>query len=149
LALILCAIPVCWLLIFLSHSPTWKAKVISELDNFVIRHSQLPESEPLHKRVASIKLSAWESDELPFLDAVIKETIRIVLNIATLRRNVMADLKLDGKTIPKGNFLTYHIADIHLDPEIYPDPMKFDPDRYERGQGENVRYGYLGWGAGE
>lgn len=35
-----------------------------------------------------------------------------------------------GYFIPKGTILQLHIFDLHRDPRIYPDPIKFDPDRF-------------------
>jgi sterol 14-demethylase len=43
------------------------------------------------------------------------------------------------------------MSDVHMNPDIYPDPPTFDPERYKPGREEDKRehYGYLGWGAGE
>lgn len=45
---------------------------------------------------------------------------------------------------------TYHLADIHNDPAIYPNPEQWDPSRYfpARAEDKKVQYGYLGWGVG-
>jgi len=60
------------------------------------------------------------------------------------------DILVDGVTVSRGEFLTYQIADAHMDPNIYPDPETFDPERYIKGREEDKKeiYAYLGWGAG-
>lgn len=48
-----------------------------------------------------------------------------------LRRNVTDhDLKIGDAIIPPGYFVAYHLADVHNDESIYPDPAKWDPGRY-------------------
>jgi cytochrome P450 len=45
---------------------------------------------------------------------------------------------------------TYVFDDVHMDPDIYPDPLIYDPGRYLTGLEEDkkVQHGYLGWGVG-
>lgn len=52
-------------------------------------------------------------------------------------------------TIPAGTNIMVFSYTIHRDPELYPDPEKFDPDRFlpEAVQSRN-NYAFLGWSAG-
>ena len=61
------------------------------------------------------------------------------------------DITVDGAIVRRGNFVTYQVADAHLNPEIYPDPLRFDPERFVHGREEDQReaFGFVGWGAGE
>jgi len=97
-----------------------------------------------------IPLSAWEG-ELPCTDLVIRETIRLSLNLSIPRRNTQRNITIDGVTIEKGDFVMYSAAQVHLNPDIYPNPTTFDPGRYILGREEDKKEGlaYLGWGAGE
>ncbi|KAF9457599.1 cytochrome P450 [Collybia nuda] len=139
----------CWTLLFLAHNPEWRKKVETEVQSLIMKHTNTTSSEPLHQRLAAIPISVWE-DEMPILDVVIRETIRLVVNGAALRRNVHEDLHMAGKTIPKGNFVTYPVFDAHLNSDIYTNPTKFDPDRFspDREEDKKEKYAYLGWGAG-
>ena len=121
-----------------------------ELKALVANHTNTPSKEPLHKRLAAIPLNAWE-EELPAVDLVIRETLRITTCGATLRRNLGKDIVLADTAIKRGDFLTYSLADVHLNADIYTDPTKFDPERFTKGKGEDQKetYAYIGWGVGE
>jgi len=107
-------------------------------------------SEPLDKKLAMIPLSAWE-EELPSVELVIRETIRLLVNLGIPRWNTRRSVAIDGVTIEKGDFVMYSAAQVHLNPGIYSNPTTFDPERYVPGREEDKREGlaYLGWGVGE
>ena len=71
-------------------------------------------------------------------------------NSTFLRRNVGKDVEMQGVTIQKGDFLAYGVSDVHMNEDIYTEPEKFDPARFEVGREEDkkVEFGYLGWGVG-
>ena len=143
-------IEVCWLLLYLSFNKHWKQKVTEEVNTIIETYTNAPSSDPLHERLSAIPVSAWE-DAMPTLDLVIRETIRLTINGAFLRRNINDDLHIVNKRLPKGHFMAYTAADAHLNPDIYDNPTEFDPARFLPGREEHKRqtHAYLGWGAGE
>ena len=140
----------CWSLLYLAENPVWRARVSKEFKALLHKHTDSSSSEPLNKRLAMIPLSAWE-EELPSAELVIRETIRLLLNLGIPRRNTHRSVAIDGVTIEKGDFVMYSAAQVHLNPDIYPNPTTFDPERYAPGREEDKKEGlaYLGWGAGE
>lgn len=62
-----------------------------------------------------------------------------------MRRNLGPEMHIDGKLIPSGSYVVYPFSDVHLNPDIYPDPWKFDPNRQPE---TKTAYGYVGWGGG-
>lgn len=44
----------------------------------------------------------------------------------------------------------YLTDNCHFNPDIYSEPLKWDPDRYATGRAEDKKgqYAYLGWGVG-
>ncbi|CAG9814838.1 unnamed protein product [Phaedon cochleariae] len=69
--------------------------------------------------------------KLTFTDLVLKETMRILPTVPFVLRSVETDLRLDDThTIPGGASVIIFILAIHRDPNYWPDPFKFDPDRF-------------------
>jgi len=139
----------CWALLFLSFHKEWKQKVIEEVNALIQTHTNTISTDPLHKRLSAIPVSAWE-EGMPTLELVLRETLRLTMNGTALRRNIFQDLNITNKRLPKGDFLAYSLSDAHLNPDIYDSPHDFDPTRFLPGREENKKqnYGYIAWGAG-
>lgn len=137
----------CWIPLFLDANPEWKAKAKAEINTFLDKNSI--GNDPVAARMMQASAEAWE-EQLPVLDTIIRETIRLVVTGSAMRRNIEKDVKIDGKVIERGAFLLYPLAELHYDPEIYKDPYNFDPGRFDDGREEDkkVHFGYLGWGVG-
>ncbi|KAI0918650.1 hypothetical protein AcV5_002581 [Taiwanofungus camphoratus] len=142
---------VSWLITFLGGHSDWKMKAATEVRQLVLQHSQSHSSPPyepsplssLSGLLSSVPLEAWES-RTPILDSVIRETLRIAQPHTAMRMNVGPEMRLAGKAIPPGAFVMYPFSDVHLSPELYPDPWKFDPSRLE----SKMPFSYVGWGGG-
>lgn len=91
----------------------------------------------------------WD-DELPVLELVIRETLRLSISGTALRRNLIDELTIANGHVNKGDFVAYSLADVHMNPDIYDQPEKFDPSRFEAGREEDKKgtFSFLGWGAG-
>ena len=44
-------------------------------------------------------------------------------------REAAKDVEYNGVKIPKGTLVIFPITALQMDPEIWPDPEKFDPER--------------------
>jgi len=122
---------------------------MKEYTTLVANRSNTLSTEPLHKRLASIPLNAWE-DELPSVDLVIRETLRLTISGAFVRRNMQKDIVLDGVTVKRGDFMALPMFGPHMNPDIYSNPSLFDPDMFLEGREEDKKetFAYLAWGAG-
>ncbi|XP_054283605.1 cytochrome P450 4V2-like [Macrosteles quadrilineatus] len=69
-------------------------------------------------------------DNLHLLHRVIKETLRMFLVVPLVPRKLDEHFTLRGCTFPKGETVILSIAGLHYDPEVYPNPGQFDPDRH-------------------
>ncbi|CAG5135696.1 unnamed protein product [Candidula unifasciata] len=68
--------------------------------------------------------------DLKYTEQVINECLRLFPLVSTIMR-VAAETKTYGNiTIPKGTFVHITLGEIMKDPEHWPDPEKFDPDRF-------------------
>ncbi|XP_060531621.1 cytochrome P450 4C1-like isoform X2 [Cylas formicarius] len=69
--------------------------------------------------------------QLQYTERVIKENLRLYPSVPFISRIASEDfVTYTGYQIPKGTVLHLHIFDLHRDPRIYPDPLKFNPDRF-------------------
>jgi sterol 14-demethylase len=115
----------------------------------VDKYTYTTSPDPIYARLATIPLNVWE-EELPSLEVIIRETLRLSGSTTFFRRNIAKDIQIGDATIRRGDFLVYPSADANHNPDIYTNPMAFDPDRYGPGREEDRKetFGYLSWGAG-
>ncbi|KAL9156444.1 hypothetical protein ABFS82_09G077100 [Erythranthe guttata] len=81
-----------------------------------------------------------ESDlnDLPYLYAVIKETLRLYPPLPlTLPHEASENCQLSGYLIPKGTQLFVNLWKLHRDPQFWPEPEKFMPERFLKGHNED------------
>ncbi|XP_076303127.1 putative cytochrome P450 6a13, partial [Lasioglossum baleicum] len=71
-------------------------------------------------------------EEMKYLDACILETLRMYPVLQWLSRSAMEDYTFSGTklTIPKNQQVFLPIYSIQRDPDIYPNPEVFDPERF-------------------
>ncbi|KAH8114660.1 cytochrome P450 [Phellopilus nigrolimitatus] len=138
-----------WLLLFLAVNPEWKTKVLAELREFVSKYTDSTGS--MSSQLAQLPPQVWE-EEMAVIDLCLRETIRFVMSGSLLRRVLPAqdgeDMSFEGHKASPGTFLAYSVNSVHHDPEIYPDPYKWDPSRFSRGEDKRQHWAFLGWGVG-
>jgi cytochrome P450 len=74
-----------------------------------------------------------DEPNLPYIRACVKETLRWMPTTPTggVPHAVTQDDKYMGYTIPKAAGVMINTWAIHMDPNRYPDPRRFNPDRFE------------------
>ncbi len=68
--------------------------------------------------------------QLEYLDAVIKETMRLTPVVTFVVRRVHAPARIGGLDLPAGVNVGANIYMTHRRPDVWPDPERFDPDRF-------------------
>ncbi|CAL1290712.1 unnamed protein product [Larinioides sclopetarius] len=89
--------------------------------------------------------------EMKYLDNVLSETLRLFPVIPRLERVTETDCKLGdtGIVVPKGMVIVIPTYALHQDPKLFPDPQKFDPDRFlPEERAKRDPYAYLPFGDG-
>ncbi|GAM91125.1 hypothetical protein ANO11243_091720 [Dothideomycetidae sp. 11243] len=140
-----------WVLMFLAANAEWRDACRREVETIATKHDA-DTSRPLSERLVAVPLTAWESD-FPIGEACLRETIRMNSCGTAFRQN-LSDQPVqiaDGEVIPSGWFATCAMADVHYNPEFYPDPTRWDPSRFLTSAtsphaGNDVPF--IGWGTG-
>jgi len=68
--------------------------------------------------------------QLPLLDAVVKETLRLNPVITEVGRRLTRPMRIGGRDIPAGVAVGPCIYLVHRRPDVWPDPERFDPARF-------------------
>ncbi|XP_047333590.1 geraniol 8-hydroxylase-like [Impatiens glandulifera] len=105
-----------WAMTELLRHPTCMKNAKNELKRIVCDGKQVEES---------------DIDKLPYLQAIIKETMRMHPPAPFLiPRQVYTEIDLCGYTIPKGAQVLVNVWAIGRDPDIWESPMEYKPERF-------------------
>ncbi|KAL6431901.1 hypothetical protein ACFW04_007377 [Cataglyphis niger] len=87
---------------------------------------------------------------LSYLERCLKESLRLYPVATFLLRSVQKDVTLDSYVVPAGTILQLDIFGVHRDPNFWPNPEIFDPDRFLPENMQNHHpYSYLPFSAGQ
>jgi cytochrome P450 len=87
--------------------------------------------------------------KLPYLRKVIDETLRLRPPAPFVARNVVADDELGGYETRAGEMVLLFFAATHRHPEFWPEPLKFDPERFDPEQDKSRNsWSYLPFSGG-
>lgn len=88
-----------------------------------------------------------EADEKDaYLDAVVKESLRIRPVVPVVARHAVEAIELDGWLIPAGTTVMVSIYLVHHDPATYAEPDQFRPERFLEGIPEGAAWIPFGGG---
>jgi len=73
---------------------------------------------------------ADELSKLPYLGAVCDEALRRWPITPVTRRRAVRDMQIGSFEVPAGMFVLPSVGITHFDPDLYPDPFAFKPERF-------------------
>ncbi|XP_053395256.1 cytochrome P450 3A24-like [Mercenaria mercenaria] len=118
---------------FLATQPECQEKIVQEIAN------NIGNSEPEYDNIQS----------LTYLDMFISESMRLYPPVTRINRNNDFDCKVGEYTFPGGISITTPVFTLHRLPEFWPEPEKFDPERFSaENKSKILPYTYLPFGAG-
>ncbi|MFY9586357.1 MAG: cytochrome P450 [Actinomycetota bacterium] len=97
---------------YLAKNPEWQDRVREE------------------SRALGRTLSMEDLDQLTSLDLVMKEALRLVAPVPALARKTVKDTEVLGHFLPAGTFVSVGVGFTHYMPEYWPEPERFDPERF-------------------
>lgn len=68
--------------------------------------------------------------EMKYLEQCIKESLRLYPSVPILARTITEDIKMGDHVLPTGSTALLNVFSTHRLPHYYPEPEKFDPDRF-------------------
>ncbi|MFG2142776.1 cytochrome P450 [Streptomyces sp. NPDC048696] len=127
-------VAVSWTLHLLGRHPDAADRVAAELDQ-VLGERAAPDFSDLRR--------------LTYLDMVLKESMRLFPPGPYGARETTDDLVLGPYEIPAGTTVFYPFWALHLNPEHWPNPERFDPERFTPQEvAKRPRYAYVPFGIG-
>ncbi len=135
------------LLLFAGHDTT-----VTSTTNIIYHLAMHPEVlAKCHAEQDAMTERAYTLESLrsmPYLEAVIKESMRLIPPIGGSFRVMIEDAEFEGYTIPKGWRVAVGPRAAHREAEHWPDPDKFDPDRFMREADERPPFAWIPFGGG-
>jgi len=110
---------------YLAAHPAWQERCRDESD-----------------RLGDGPLDIDSLEKLESLDLVLNESIRLVTPVLWAMRRTVRDTELLGYYLPKGTNVIAYPGINHRLPELWTDPLKFDPDRFTEPRNEHKRHRY-------
>ncbi|XP_019508795.1 PREDICTED: thromboxane-A synthase isoform X1 [Hipposideros armiger] len=119
----------------LATNPDCQEKLLTEVDHF-------------NKKYTTPEYCSLQ-EGLPYLDMVIAETLRMYPPAFRFTREAAQDCEVLGQRIPAGAVVETAVGALHHDPEHWPCPETFDPQRFTAEAQQRRRpFTYLPFGAG-
>jgi cytochrome P450 len=123
------------LITLLSDGPT--ATLLSWAFERLLRHPD---------KLARLRAEVLAGDSEEYLDAVMKETMRLCPAVPIVVRRLEEPMRLSGYVLPAGTRVAPCIHLMHRRADIYPQPLRFMPERFL--QGTPGMYTWIPFGGG-
>jgi cytochrome P450 len=100
-----------------------------------------------HPAVLDRLRASLRAGETDYLDAVIKETLRVRPVVADVARKLTAPTRIGDYDLPAGTLVLALVAALHFREDLYPDAAAFRPERFLDG-GATGTYTWIPFGGG-
>ncbi|XP_024032892.1 abscisic acid 8'-hydroxylase 1-like [Morus notabilis] len=122
----------------------WSVKFLDENREAQDRFREEQVSIARNKPVGA-SLTLEDITKMSYGSKVVKETLRMSNVLLWFPRVALGDCKLEGYEIRKGWHVNIDATCIHYDPDLYPEPMQFNPSRFDEMQ---KPYSFIPFGSG-
>jgi len=128
-----------WVFYELCHHPEVEKKLIEELESVM---------GPINEK-AIVPPTNQQIESLSYMKMVINETLRLYSPVPSISRVMDETTEIKGFIFPKGCTVACNIYALHHNATIWPDPFKFDPERFskENSGGRHI-YAFIPFAAG-
>jgi len=117
------------------------------------RHPEVTEklSEELDRELCGRPPAAADLPRLVYTDMVLREAMRLYPPVWIIGRRALAPFHLGGYDLPEKTNVLISQYMMHRDPRYFPDPNKFDPERWSATDARSLmlpRFAYFPFGGG-
>ena len=123
---------------------------MSAMGYYLARHPEWQQRCRAESAGLGDRLRYQDLDRLTSLDLVMKESLRLVAPVPSLPRRAVRDTAVLDYFIPAGTLVAVSPHFTHHMPEYWPDPERFDPERFaeQRREDKVHRHAWEPFGAG-
>lgn len=101
----------------MAENPDVQKKLLEEIDTIFPGDKNTP---PTYSQL----------QEMKYFELVFKEAQRMYTTVPFVGRDVTKEFKFGDYTFLKGSTLILYFHGLHMDPKNFPNPEKFDPERF-------------------
>jgi cytochrome P450 len=122
-----------WTWLLLGQNPEAESRLHAELDSALA--GRLPTLEDLPR--------------LSYTEMVLAEAMRLYPPAWAMGRMAIEDIEIGPYRFPKGTFLFFSQYIVHRDPQYFPDPLQFRPERFTaEAKAARPKFAYFPFGGG-
>uniref|UniRef100_A0A224YKM0 Cytochrome n=1 Tax=Rhipicephalus zambeziensis TaxID=60191 RepID=A0A224YKM0_9ACAR len=111
------AMGISWALFLIGHHPEEQHKIHEELDQI------FGDDKERYVNFEDLR-------QMKYLECAIKESLRIYPSVPMVTRKCEEPFQIDGATLPAGTMVQVAAYFLHRDPEVFPKPEEFHPERF-------------------
>lgn len=136
-------------LLMLAHHLNEQNLVVEEIER-TLRNCHSRNVDDDSTESSSIRdLNVHDYGTMEYLDCFIRETLRLYPPVSFMGRELTEPMSVCDLLLPAGTQVHIHAYDLHRDPEQFPEPETFNPDRFLPQNRENRHpFAYLAFSAG-
>nr|BAV38819.1 cytochrome P450 [Thalassodrilides sp. MI-2015] len=105
-----------WAIHLIGANPEVQKKVHDELDQIFGQSDRL--------------VTMDDIKQMKYLECVVKESLRLFPSVPMMAREIAEDCTINGFFVPKGSTGVIQTSVIHRDPDYFPEPEAFKPERF-------------------
>jgi cytochrome P450 len=105
--------------------------------------------EEIRRHAPSGLLSLEQLAGLSYLSQVVMEVKRITPVIPGMFAKSKQDIEVLGYRVPKGWMVMFGLHQSHVLADVYPDPERFDPERFAAGEAKRPEWSFCPHGPGK
>jgi len=138
-------------MIFLLAGFETTANTLGSFVYFVSKNPEVQEKivEEIKDNIGSDDITHENISKLEYLEACIMETLRINPPVTEHDRTCVNDCIVNGIKIKKGTLIKMPIYAAHYDPDFFPDPERYQPERFLKENSDDIiPYTWRPFGAG-